>query len=64
MKVFNIDFQKQAGKKFKQKINWNPWPLIHPVAKCADEICRYLQSELYVMEQDTAVIEILRKHFA
>lgn len=33
-------------------------------AKCADEICRYLQSELYVMEQDTAVIEILRKHFA
>jgi hypothetical protein len=33
-------------------------------AKCADEICRHLQSELYVMQQDTAVIEILRKHFA
>ena len=33
MKTFNIDFQKQAGKKFTQKIKWMPWPLIHPVAK-------------------------------
>ena len=33
MKIFNLDFQKQAGKKFKQKINWIPWPCIHPVAK-------------------------------
>lgn len=33
-------------------------------AKCANEICGYLRSALYVTEQDTAVIEILRKHFA
>ena len=31
--IFNIDFQKQAGKQFTQKIKWMPWPLIHPVAK-------------------------------
>jgi len=54
----NISELRDACRKLLETVHHSDYE------KCANEICRYLGSELYVMEQDTAVIEILRKHFA